>query len=118
MAERSDSPLLAVDGLRTVFRTGAGAFPAVDGISFTVRAGKTLAIVGESGSGKSVTALSIMRLVPDPPGRIVAGTISFSKSQEVVQNIYLRKATSGLNKVTGVAVANLADPGTGCKLSS
>jgi branched-chain amino acid transport system substrate-binding protein len=46
------------------------------------------------------------------------GPISFSKSQEVVQNIYLRKASGGLNKVTGVAVENLADPGTGCKLSS
>ena len=45
------------------------------------------------------------------------GPISFSKSQEVVQNIYLRKATGGLNKVTGIAVENLADPGTGCKLS-
>ena len=44
------------------------------------------------------------------------GPISFSKSQEVVQNIYVRKATGGLNKVTGIAVANLADPGTGCKL--
>jgi peptide/nickel transport system ATP-binding protein len=87
------SPLLAVEGLRTVFKTGAGAFPAVDGISFTVRAGKTLAIVGESGSGKSVTALSVMRLVPAPPGRTVAGTVRFegddllTKSRAEIEDI-------------------------------
>jgi oligopeptide/dipeptide ABC transporter ATP-binding protein len=86
-------PLLAVHGLRTIFRTGAGAFPAVDGVSFTVHPGKTLAIVGESGSGKSVTALSIMRLVPDPPGRIAAGSIRFeggdllAKSRTEIEDI-------------------------------
>ena len=71
------SDLLAVDGLRTQFRTDDGQFAAVDGISFSVPAGRTLAIVGESGCGKSVTALSIMGLVPDPPGRITAGSIRF-----------------------------------------
>jgi oligopeptide/dipeptide ABC transporter ATP-binding protein len=70
-------PLLDVRGLRTEFRTGAGLVPAVDGISYTVEAGETVAIVGESGSGKSVEALSIMRLIPDPPGRIVAGEVIF-----------------------------------------
>ncbi len=68
-------PLLAVEGLKIAFRTGSGSFTAVDGVSFTVDAGSTLAIVGESGSGKSVTALSIMRLVPEPPGRTVAGSV-------------------------------------------
>ena len=77
LAAAETDALLAVEGLKTVFETGAGAFPAVDGVSFTVRAGRTLAIVGESGSGKSVTALSIMRLVPEPPGRIVAGAVRF-----------------------------------------
>src|SRR5262245_56841402 len=70
-------PLLDVRGLRTEFRTGAGLVPAVDGISYTVEAGETVAIVGESGSGKSVEALSIMRLIADPPGRIVAGEVIF-----------------------------------------
>src|SRR5581483_2219665 len=61
-------------------------FPAVDGVSFTVHAGKTLAIVGESGSGKSVTALSIMRLVPNPPGHIAAGTIRFEGDDLLVKS--------------------------------
>ena len=70
-------PLLEVRGLHTEFRTGAGLVRAVDGISYTVEHGETVAIVGESGSGKSVSALSILRLIPDPPGRITAGEILF-----------------------------------------
>jgi peptide/nickel transport system ATP-binding protein len=64
-----DAPLLQVDNLRTWFDTLTGTVRSVDGLSFNVRAGQTLGIVGESGCGKSVTALSIMRLVPTPPGR-------------------------------------------------
>ena len=71
------APLLEVSGLRTHFATDEGEFPAVDGVSFSVRAGRTLAIVGESGSGKSVTALSVMGLIPQPPGRVAAGSIRF-----------------------------------------
>ena len=67
--------VLDVKGLQTVFFTASGLFRAVDDVSFKVRRGETLAIVGESGCGKSVTALSVMRLVPDPPGRIVGGSI-------------------------------------------
>jgi oligopeptide/dipeptide ABC transporter ATP-binding protein len=67
-----------VDGLKTYFRTGSGLFKAVDGVSIKVGSGETLAIVGESGCGKSVTALSIMRLVPEPPGQTVAGSIRFA----------------------------------------
>jgi oligopeptide transport system ATP-binding protein len=70
-------PLLEVRGLHTEFRTGAGLVRAVDGVSYTVEHGETVAIVGESGSGKSVGALSIMRLIPNPPGRITAGEILF-----------------------------------------
>src|SRR4029077_14457276 len=70
-------PLLEVRGLHTEFRTGAGLVRAVDDISYDVERGETVAVVGESGSGKSVGALSIMRLIPDPPGRITAGEILF-----------------------------------------
>ena len=62
-------PLLEVDNLRTHFHPLAGVVRSVDGVSYTVRAGRTLGVVGESGCGKSVTALSILRLVPTPPGR-------------------------------------------------
>ena len=67
--------VLQVDDLRTYFRTRWGTVKAVDGISFYLRRGETLGIVGESGSGKSVTMLSLMRLVPSPPGEIVSGKI-------------------------------------------
>jgi oligopeptide/dipeptide ABC transporter ATP-binding protein len=67
-------PLLEVSNLTTVFHTEAGEARAVDGVSFSVDAGETLGIVGESGCGKSVTSLSIMRLVPEPTGRIVEGS--------------------------------------------
>src|SRR5262245_60640989 len=70
--------LLEVEGLQTFFYTRHGIVKAVDGVSFSVRPAETLAIVGESGCGKSVTALSLMRLVPDPPGRIVGGTVKLA----------------------------------------
>ena len=70
-------PLLEVKDLHTEFRTGAGLVRAVDGISYTVEPGETVAIVGESGSGKSVSALSVLRLIPDPPGRITAVRFAF-----------------------------------------
>ena len=70
--------VLRIEDLRTVFDTEAGAVPAVDGVTFSLARGRTLGVVGESGSGKSVTNLSIMRLVPQPPGRIVAGHIYFA----------------------------------------
>jgi oligopeptide/dipeptide ABC transporter ATP-binding protein len=69
--------LLEVRGLRTEFRTEDGGFAAVDGVSFELAPGEVLGIVGESGSGKSVTALSILRLIPSPPGRITKGEILF-----------------------------------------
>ena len=69
--------LLQVEGLQTHFFTSAGVVKAVDGISYEVGEGETVAVVGESGCGKSVGALSILRLIPDPPGRIVGGSIRF-----------------------------------------
>ena len=77
------APLLRVEDLRTQFFTSRGIVHAVDGISFNVNRGETVGIVGESGSGKTMTAFSILRLVPDP-GRIVSGRILF-KDQDVVQ---------------------------------
>ena len=71
------APLLEVDNLKTHFFTRDGVVRAVDGVSFTVNAGETLAVVGESGCGKSVTALSILRLIASPPGKVVAGEIRF-----------------------------------------
>ena len=67
--------LLEVENLGTWFYTRQGIVKAVDGVDFGVASGETLAIVGESGCGKSMTALSLMRLIPDPPGRIVSGTV-------------------------------------------
>src|SRR6202047_2540846 len=67
--------VLDVEGLRTELSSGRGVIKAVDGVSLSLRRGETLAIVGESGCGKSMTALSIMRLVPEPPGKIVGGSI-------------------------------------------
>jgi len=71
------APLLQVDDLAVVFETDQGVARAVDGVSFRLDAGETLALVGESGCGKSVTALALLRLIPSPPGRIVSGDIRF-----------------------------------------
>ncbi len=71
-------PILDIADLRTWFFTRDGVVRAVDGVSFHVIPGETLAIVGESGCGKSVTALSVLRLIPSPPGRIVSGAIRFA----------------------------------------
>ncbi|MEW6137608.1 MAG: ABC transporter ATP-binding protein [Thermodesulfobacteriota bacterium] len=70
-------PLLDIRGLKTVFKYEAGEAVAIDGLDLQVKEGETLGLVGESGCGKTVTALSIMRLVPSPPGKIVAGEILF-----------------------------------------
>ena len=71
-------PLLEVRDLHTEFRTGVGLVRAVDGISYSVEPGETVAIVGESGSGKSVGALSLLKLIPNPPGRITGGQAIFN----------------------------------------
>jgi oligopeptide transport system ATP-binding protein len=77
MTATSNGNLLSVKDLRTYFETEDGTVKAVDGISFELKLGETLGIVGESGSGKSVANLSIMRLIPNPPGKIVSGSIMF-----------------------------------------
>lgn len=70
--------LLAVKGLKTYFHTDDGVVKSVDGVTFTLNKGETLAVVGESGSGKSVTSLSVMRLIPMPPGQFAGGEILFN----------------------------------------
>ncbi|WP_029097334.1 ABC transporter ATP-binding protein [Brevibacillus thermoruber] len=76
-------PLLEIENLQTHFFTDRGQIPAVDGVSIRVNKGEVVGIVGESGCGKSVTSLSVMRLVPNPPGKIVGGSIRF-KGEELV----------------------------------
>jgi oligopeptide transport system ATP-binding protein len=99
--------LLEVNDLRTYFDTEDGLVKAVDGISFRLKPGETLGIVGESGSGKSVTNLSIIRLVPDPPGRIVSGEVIF-KGQDI-----LLLPTKAVRKIRGRRIAMIfQDPMT------
>jgi len=99
--------LLEVKDLRTYFETDDGLVKAVDGISFQLQSGETLGIVGESGSGKSVTNLSIIRLVPDPPGKIVAGEVIF-KGQDI-----LLLPSDAVRKIRGRSIAMIfQDPMT------
>jgi oligopeptide/dipeptide ABC transporter ATP-binding protein len=76
-------PLLAINNLKTHFFTSDGVVKSVDGVDITVNRGETVGVVGESGCGKSVTALSIMRLIPNPPGKIVEGAIQFEETDLV-----------------------------------
>ncbi len=73
----SREPLLSIHELAVNFKTESGIARAVDGVDFDVRPGEVLGLVGESGSGKSVTALSILRLIPDPPGKIISGSVNY-----------------------------------------
>jgi oligopeptide/dipeptide ABC transporter ATP-binding protein len=101
------SPLLVVEDLRTHFFTRRGVTKAVDGVSFTLSAGETLALVGESGSGKSITCLSLVRLVPEPAGRIVGGRVLLDGED------LLAKAPSEMRRIRGKQIAMvLQDPMT------
>ena len=100
-------PLLVVDDLKTYFSTRHGVVKAVDGVSFTLDAGETLALVGESGSGKSVTCLSLVRLVPEPAGRIVGGRVLLDGED------LLAKSAAEMRRVRGKQIATvLQDPMT------
>lgn len=91
--------LLEVKDLRTYFYTDAGVVRALDGVTFQVDRGEALGVVGESGSGKSVTALSLMRLIPDPPGRIMSGSIVFKG------NDMLRMSLDQVRGIRGGSIA-------------
>lgn len=84
MKQNLNGTLLSVNDLRVYFETEDGTVKAVDGISFEVKRGETLGIVGESGSGKTVANLSLMRLIPEPPGRFVSGAVMFD-GQDVLK---------------------------------
>jgi len=79
--------LLEVNNLKTYFFTRSGVVKAVDDVSFTIKQGETLGVVGESGSGKSVTALSVIRLIATPPGKIVSGEINFNGENILEKNM-------------------------------
>jgi len=101
------TPLLVVEDLKTHFYTRRGITKAVDGVSFTLEAGETLALVGESGSGKSVTCLSLVRLVPEPAGRIVGGRVLLD-GEDLMQ-----KSAAEMRRVRGKKIAMvLQDPMT------
>ncbi|HEX3251767.1 MAG TPA: ABC transporter ATP-binding protein [Pyrinomonadaceae bacterium] len=103
----SDGNLLEVKNLRTYFDTEDGLVKAVDDISFQLKRGETLGIVGESGSGKSVTNLSIIRLVPNPPGKIVSGEVLFDGSD------LLLLSSDAIRKIRGRRIAMIfQDPMT------
>jgi peptide/nickel transport system ATP-binding protein/oligopeptide transport system ATP-binding protein len=87
--------LLQVENLQTHFFTNAGVVRAVDGVNFTLNKGQILGLVGESGSGKSATALSLMRLIPDPPGQIVGGTVRLGGED------LLQKSAAEMRRVRG-----------------
>lgn len=103
----TNGQLLEVKKLRTYFDTEDGVVKAVDDVSFSLRRGETLGIVGESGSGKSVTNLSIIRLIPDPPGKIVSGEVIFN-GQDI-----LLLSSEAVRKIRGRRIAMIfQDPMT------
>ena len=87
--------ILEVKDLKTYFYTEEGVVPAVDGLDFDVKEGETFAIVGESGCGKSVTSMSILRLIPNPPGKIISGEILYMGED------LLKKTEKQMRKIRG-----------------
>src|SRR4051812_24413441 len=104
--------LLEIRGLTTHFFTEEGVLRAVDGVSFQVDRGEVLGIVGESGSGKSVTSLSILRLLPEPPGRIVAGQVLLEADDGSREDL-VKASISRMRAVRGDRIAMIfQDPMT------
>ncbi|HFB39110.1 MAG TPA: ABC transporter ATP-binding protein, partial [Oceanithermus sp.] len=99
-----ETRLLEVENLKVHFFTDEGVVKAVDGVSFHIDKGETLAVVGESGSGKSVTSLAIMRLIPSPPGRIVDGSIRF-RGKDGVEKDLVRLSEAEMRRIRGNDIA-------------
>jgi len=104
MTERSTDVVLSVEGLKTWFHSRDGVAKSVDGVTFDLARGETLAIVGESGSGKSVTSLSIMGLLPKPAGRIEAGRILFRDRQGTEHDL-AHAPPAALRRIRGAEIA-------------
>src|SRR5215472_6856244 len=99
--------LLEVENLKTYFHTRGGVVRAVNGVSFGIKSGETLGVVGESGCGKSVTALSVMRLISNPSGKIVNGHINFNGED------LLEKSIEELSTIRGSKISMIfQDPMT------
>ena len=99
LAKDVAEPLLELKGLQTHFFSDEGTARAVDGVSYKILPGETLGVVGESGSGKSVTALSVMQLIPQPPGKIVGGEILFQGES------LLEKTDAEMRRIRGNEIA-------------
>jgi peptide/nickel transport system ATP-binding protein/oligopeptide transport system ATP-binding protein len=100
MNRKNSEPLLEIENLQTYFYTDEGVARAVDDVSMMLHEGETLGVVGESGCGKSVTALSIMRLIPQPPGKIVGGEIRFAHQGDLI-----RMSEDDMRKIRGNAIS-------------
>ena len=108
MVAADTRPILEVKDLRTYFHTRTGVVKAVDGVNFELYPGETLGVVGESGSGKSMTSLSIMGLVPQPAGRIEAGSQILYRGENL-----LEKSASEMRQIRGKEICMiLQDPMT------
>ena len=105
---KSSTLLLQIEDLRTSFFVGSNELKAVDGVSVQINAGETLGIVGESGCGKTALALSILRLVPEPPGRILDGRILFQGAD------LLKASETEMRKVRGADIAMIFQEPTSC----
>jgi len=99
-----DKRLVEVSDLKVHFFTDDGVVKAVDGVSFHIDKGETLAVVGESGSGKSVTSLAMMRLIPNPPGKIVSGTMLFRGKDGKVKDL-VKEDEASMRKIRGNDIA-------------
>ena len=98
------NPVLEIKELKTYFFLDTGTVKAVDGINLTINRGKTLGIIGESGCGKSVTAHSILKLIPSPPGKIISGKITLYENDKVTEISNLKNSDKTLRDIRGRSI--------------